>query len=120
MKITNTLLFASAFAQPLEFKPVRRSSQEVFPQKSVTEPAPLDNVQQTAGDKLTSQASKVEEAPQVQEDNIEDYLSFLDDLPSEEWEKMFESLSNALEKLTGVSMEDFDQMNDEEFEKLLD
>ena len=47
-------------------------------------------------------------------------MKYLDELPSEEWEQVFDTLANALEAKLGIDFEDLDKLSDEEFNRLVE
>ena len=115
MKITS-LFFAAAIAAPLA--PVRRNSQEVQATAAVeqTEQPVEQPVKQPAEQLADFDADDLFSS----DDDFEAYMKYLDELPSEEWEQVFDTLANALEAKLGLDFEDLDKLSDEEFNRLVE
>ena len=104
MKITS-LFFATATAAPLA-APTRRNSQEVQVEQAEQ---PVEQPAEFETDDLFSSDS-----------DFEAYMKYLDELPSEEWEQVFDTLASALEAKLGIDFEDLDKLSDEEFNRLVE
>ena len=112
MKITS-LFLATATAAPLAV-PTRRNSQEVQVEQAeqpVEQPVeqPAEPPAEFETDDLFSSDS-----------DFEAYMKYLDELPSEEWEQVFDTLASALEAKLGIDFEDLDKLSDEEFNRLVE
>ena len=110
MKLLAPVVLASAVsAAPVVTEPVRRNSQElpespVAPVQTATEPVELiDTDSLQLGD----------------DESLEAYMDYLDDLPADEWEHIFDTLTTALEEKLGLNIDELEKLSDEEFDALL-
>lgn len=115
MKITS-LFFAAATAAPLA--PVRRNSQEVQATAAVEQAEqPVEQPVKQPAEQLADFDSDDLFSSDA---DFEAYMKYLDELPSEEWEQVFDTLANALEAKLGIDFEDLDKLSDEEFNRLVE
>ena len=119
MKITS-LFFAAATAAPLA--PVRRNSQEVQATAAVEQAEqPLEQPVEQPVKQPAEQLADFDSDDLFSSDaDFEAYMKYLDELPSEEWEQVFDTLANALEAKLGIDFEDLDKLSDEEFNRLVE
>ena len=106
MKITS-LILATATAAPLA-APVQRNS------LAIDQP-----IEQAAVEQHVEQQTFLETNDLFFSDtDFEQYMKYLDELPSEEWKQALDRLETALEAKLGISFEDLDKLTDEEFNRL--
>ena len=117
MKITSLFLATAATAAPLAV-PTRRNSQEV--QVELAE-QPVEQPLEQPLEQPVEQPAEFETDDLFSSDSdFEAYMKYLDELPSEEWEQVFDTLASALEAKLGIDFEDLDKLSDEEFNRLVE
>ena len=113
MKISVPVFLASTIsAVPLASKPQRRNSQELV--VAVVEGAINSAVENI------DQSSVVEGLQFETNEDFNDYMDSLSDMPDSEWEKLFDELKQNLEDSYGLSVDELENMTDEEFVSLID
>ena len=113
MKISVPVFLASTIsAVPIASKPQRRNSQELV--VAVVEGAINSAVENI------DQSSVVEGLQFETNEDFNDYMDSLSDMPDSEWEKLFDELKQTLEDNYGLSVDELENMTDEEFDSLID
>ena len=111
MKLLAPIFLASAVsAAPVASvatEPVRRNSQELLEAPV----APSQAIEQIETDSL--------QIDDDDDDSLAAYMDYLDDLPAEEWEHVFDTLTTALEEKLGLNIDELEKLSDEEFDALL-
>ena len=109
MKLLAPIFLASAVsAAPIASvatEPVRRNSQELLEAPV----APSQAIEQIETDSL-----QIDD-----DDSLAAYMDYLDDLPADEWEHVFDTLTTALEEKLGLNIDELEKLSDEEFDALL-